>query len=142
MTEKSDLVRGESRIIGGVCSALSKRYNVQTWVLRLIFVITSLFFGLSILIYMTFWIAIPIQNKAHIIAKKRKYLLQTLGFIVGGLAGWFLGYRYGLQSIGDDKSIFIFVFIFAAIGFVIGIIIGFAIVRMLYEKYSLTKMSK
>ena len=48
-------------VIGGVASGLSDFFNIDSWIIRLIFII--LFFsGGGVLIYIIMWIAIPGSN--------------------------------------------------------------------------------
>ena len=134
MIVKKTLERGENRILGGVCSVIAEKYNFPTWLLRLVFVITTIIFTFPILIYLIMWIVIPNKNITKQIDKKRKYLLQTLGIIIGGIVGWYVGYGFGMYSIGDDKSGFLVVIIFALIGIPFGVITGFSTARVLSEK--------
>ncbi|MBK9291114.1 MAG: PspC domain-containing protein [Bacteroidetes bacterium] len=48
-----------NRIIGGVCGGLSERLNFDVSILRLIFVLLTLFGGGGLLIYIVLWIIVP-----------------------------------------------------------------------------------
>jgi len=56
---KKIMTRGSDRIIGGVCSSLSDKYNFHKWLLRLIFVVTTAVFTFPVLLYLILWIIIP-----------------------------------------------------------------------------------
>jgi Putative stress-responsive transcriptional regulator len=48
------------RIIGGVCSGLAAYLNIETWILRILFIIAFFFsFGTAILVYVILWLVIP-----------------------------------------------------------------------------------
>jgi phage shock protein PspC (stress-responsive transcriptional regulator) len=46
-------------MIGGVCYTLAKKVNMETWIMRVIFVCTTLFAGFGPLIYIILWIFMP-----------------------------------------------------------------------------------
>lgn len=48
-------------VIGGVCGGLATYFNVDPTVIRLIMLITILFFGFGIWIYIILWIALPLE---------------------------------------------------------------------------------
>lgn len=47
------------RIIGGVCAALARRFDVSPTVVRVLFVISCVLPGPQILLYAGLWIVIP-----------------------------------------------------------------------------------
>jgi phage shock protein PspC (stress-responsive transcriptional regulator) len=47
------------RMLGGVCGGLAKISDVESWVWRVLFVIMTVFFGISILAYLLVWIFAP-----------------------------------------------------------------------------------
>ena len=47
------------RMLGGVCGGLAKISDVESWVWRVLFVILTAFFGISILAYLLVWIFAP-----------------------------------------------------------------------------------
>ncbi|MFW5754898.1 MAG: PspC domain-containing protein, partial [Marinilabiliaceae bacterium] len=49
----------DDRVFGGVCSGLGHYFNTGAALFRLLFVIATLFYGSSLLIYIILWIAIP-----------------------------------------------------------------------------------
>jgi phage shock protein C len=55
---------GKNRILGGVCGGLGEYFNVDPVLIRLLWVIFSLFYGAGILAYIIAWIIIP-RNPNH-----------------------------------------------------------------------------
>lgn len=49
----------DNRIIGGVCSGISNYFGIDPIILRLLFVIVTLFFGGGVLAYIILWVIIP-----------------------------------------------------------------------------------
>ena len=49
----------DDRVLGGVCSGLGHYFNTGPALFRLLFIIATLFYGSSLLIYIILWIAIP-----------------------------------------------------------------------------------
>lgn len=47
------------RWLGGVCGGLGRMTNVESWIWRLLFVLTSLCVGGGLLIYLLLWIFVP-----------------------------------------------------------------------------------
>jgi phage shock protein PspC (stress-responsive transcriptional regulator) len=49
----------QGRIIGGVCAALARRFDVSPLVVRVLFVVSCVLPGPQILLYAGLWIVIP-----------------------------------------------------------------------------------
>jgi phage shock protein PspC (stress-responsive transcriptional regulator) len=49
----------EHRIIGGVCSGIGAYWNIEPWIVRVIFVALALAGGMGILIYLILYIVLP-----------------------------------------------------------------------------------
>jgi phage shock protein PspC (stress-responsive transcriptional regulator) len=47
------------RILGGVCAALARRFDVSPFMVRALFVISCVLPGPQILLYLGLWIVIP-----------------------------------------------------------------------------------
>jgi phage shock protein PspC (stress-responsive transcriptional regulator) len=47
------------RILGGVCAALARRFDMKPWQVRLLFVASCLLPGPQILLYVALWIILP-----------------------------------------------------------------------------------
>ncbi|NMO57652.1 PspC domain-containing protein [Actinoplanes sp. TBRC 11911] len=63
---RQGLVRPRTgRIIGGVCAGLARRFGIDPWIARLIFIATLLIIpGSQILIYPILWILMPSEQYA------------------------------------------------------------------------------
>jgi phage shock protein C len=54
------LARSRSdRMLGGVCGGLGKQTDLPAWAWRLIFVLTFIYFGAGLVIYLLLWIFLP-----------------------------------------------------------------------------------
>lgn len=49
----------DRRIIGGVCSGMGAYWNIEPWIVRVIFLILAMMGGLGILIYLILYIVLP-----------------------------------------------------------------------------------
>ena len=61
------------RIIGGVCGGISETYDVDVSLVRLLFVVISIFYGTGIIIYITLMLILPKgddTDKPHEIKEK------------------------------------------------------------------------
>ena len=62
MARSTELVRPRNgRLIGGVCAALARRFGMQPWQVRLLFVVSCLLPGPQFLIYIVLWIVLPAE---------------------------------------------------------------------------------
>lgn len=60
----AELVRPRTdRVIGGVCVAIANRFEMSAWVIRALFVVSVVFFGLSIWVYLLLWLIIPAERQ-------------------------------------------------------------------------------
>ncbi len=76
----------DNKIIGGVCSGLGSYFNIDPWVMRLIFI---LLVGPLILPYLVLWVLVPSRSLS---TRKRLYRNpddRILGGVAGGLAAYF-----------------------------------------------------
>jgi phage shock protein C len=56
----------EGRILGGVCAGLGRRFGLDPWLARLLFVLILLVIpGSQILIYPVLWILMPAETPAY-----------------------------------------------------------------------------
>ena len=49
----------DHRIIGGVCSGMAAYWNIEPWIVRVIFLIMAMMGGLGILVYLILYIVLP-----------------------------------------------------------------------------------
>lgn len=63
---RQDLVRPqEGRVLGGVCAGLGRRFGMEPWTARLLFVVLLMVIpGSQILIYPILWILMPSEEAA------------------------------------------------------------------------------
>lgn len=60
----SALYRSQSnRVIAGVCGGLGEFFNIDPSIIRILFVLGTLFGGSGLLIYIVLWIVIPTHNQ-------------------------------------------------------------------------------
>lgn len=60
MARSTALTRpSRGRIIGGVCAAIARRFEMQPLVVRLLFVASCILPGPQILLYVALWIIVP-----------------------------------------------------------------------------------
>jgi phage shock protein PspC (stress-responsive transcriptional regulator) len=52
----------DEKVIAGVCSGLSDYFQIDVAIIRVIFLTTALIWGISILIYIFCWIAMPLKS--------------------------------------------------------------------------------
>jgi phage shock protein C len=66
-----DLVRpADGRVLGGVCAGLGRRFGIDPWPARLLFVLVLLAIpGTQILIYPILWIIMPAEAAAPKLAE-------------------------------------------------------------------------
>lgn len=57
----SKLVKGTDRKIAGVCSGLANYFNMETSIMRVIFILAFLLAGAGILLYLILWLVMPNQ---------------------------------------------------------------------------------
>jgi phage shock protein PspC (stress-responsive transcriptional regulator) len=62
MARSTSLARPQrGRMIAGVCAALARRFDMKTWQVRVIFVLSCLLPGPQILLYLALWIILPAE---------------------------------------------------------------------------------
>ena len=52
----------DDRWIGGVCGGLAKLSGLESWILRLLFVVAALFGGFGVIPYVLLWIFVPTEG--------------------------------------------------------------------------------
>jgi phage shock protein C len=65
MEEPRKLYRSRNqRMVGGVCGGLADYFNIDVTVVRVLFLILSVFGGTGLVIYLVMWIIVPDVSKA------------------------------------------------------------------------------
>lgn len=62
-TAEKKLTRGDTFIAGGVCAGLANYYGLNKGGVQAAFVISSLFFGLAVLVYVILWCFLPKESQ-------------------------------------------------------------------------------
>ena len=73
------------RVLAGVAAAIAERTNTATWLVRLGFVIATLFGGIGILAYLAGWFVIPAEGNDESAAEAWLTALATPGRRAGAL---------------------------------------------------------
>lgn len=47
------------RVLGGVCAGLAFWLGIPTWIVRVVWAILGLYYGVAVLVYIVFWISLP-----------------------------------------------------------------------------------
>jgi len=82
-----------NKLIGGVCAGLANYFNIDKLVVRILFILFTLGFGFSFIIYLILWVAIP-STASEKIGSYRKRLFRDpesklIGGVCSGLASYF-----------------------------------------------------
>ncbi len=65
MEEPRKLYRSRTqRMVAGVCGGLAEYFNIDTTVIRVLFLVLTLFGGSGLVIYLVMWILVPDASKA------------------------------------------------------------------------------
>lgn len=60
MTRSTALVRpSRDRILGGVCAAIARRFDLPPSLVRVLFVVSCILPGPQVLLYVALWIIVP-----------------------------------------------------------------------------------
>lgn len=124
-------IRNKNKIIGGVAFKVSENYNINPWFLRIIFIVSSLFFYLPIVVYLIMWID-PNVKKAN----EKRSKKELLGALIGGILGSIIlgGIVYiDVTYANYDPSGALGVVFASFFGFLIGIPVGFALTRFIIK---------
>lgn len=52
----------EDVVLGGVCGGIAEKLEIQSWVVRVGWVLISLAYGVGIILYILLWIFLPIKE--------------------------------------------------------------------------------
>ena len=62
-----------NKVIGGVCAALAEYFKINKILLRILWIIFFLFFGVGFIFYLVLWVAIPVDPNFHTPAVKKQF---------------------------------------------------------------------
>jgi len=51
----------DGRVLAGVCAGLGRRFGIEPWPMRILFILLLLLTGSSLLIYPILWILMPLE---------------------------------------------------------------------------------
>ena len=85
------------KVIGGVCGGLANYFNLDSTVVRIVFVIVSLAFGTGILAYLILWIAVPSSASVVIGGTRKKFFRDPDNKLIAGVCSG-IGNYFGVNS--------------------------------------------
>lgn len=71
------LYLANERKIFGVCSGIAKNFNTDVAIVRLIWILSILFFGIGILAYLTLWAILPKESSKKDYAQRMNERLNS-----------------------------------------------------------------
>ncbi|SPT52808.1 phage shock protein C [Actinomyces bovis] len=96
---RTGLFRGRERWVGGVCSGLARRFDLDPVLVRVLVVVGTLFLGLGLLLYSLAWGLLPEEEDGRIHLEAALQGDVSAGF-AGACAGTFIG------GFSTDKGFF------------------------------------
>src|SRR5690606_3804407 len=132
-SEPKRLVRDEKRkILGGVCAGIAHYVDVDPVWIRLLFALTTAFYGITFIVYVVLWVAMPgsfdIEEPADNQKMVRDPETKALGGVSGGVAADF----------GIDITIVRILFIVFAVAGGIGLLTYIVLWVILPEAHTIT----
>lgn len=71
MTKEKILLRSKTnRLVGGVCAGIGDYFDIDPTLIRIIFVLITLFGGSGLLLYLVLWLIIPSDKKSKVSVKE------------------------------------------------------------------------
>jgi phage shock protein C len=64
-------VRSKSGIVAGVCDGLGRRFNIDPWIVRALWLAAALVFGTGVLLYLILWATLPREDQLAEAKNKR-----------------------------------------------------------------------
>jgi phage shock protein PspC (stress-responsive transcriptional regulator) len=92
------LYRDENdKVIGGVCSGLANYFGIDVVVMRIIFVVLAVSFGVGLIPYLILWVAVPSTASAEIGGVRKKLYRDSDNKIVAGVCSG-IGNYFGINA--------------------------------------------
>ena len=88
----------ENRIIGGVCGGISERFQINSALVRVVFLVLSIIFQFPFLIYAFMWLVLPSTSNKYNFKSGFNIMLLIVGSVVGSILGFFLGVGYVMEK--------------------------------------------
>ena len=97
-TQGKKLYRNENeKVLGGVCSGLAHYFNIDTVVVRIIFVILMFSFGIGFIPYLILWVVVPSTASLQIGSVRRRLFRDEENKYVAGVCSG-LGNYFGINA--------------------------------------------
>ena len=91
------LYRDENnKLFGGVCSGLGNYFNIDSVWIRIMFVVLLVSFGVGLIPYIIFWIAVPSSASATLGSTRKKLYRDIDAKIIGGVCSG-LSHYFGIN---------------------------------------------
>lgn len=119
------MVRGENKILAGVCSGIAEKYSINTLLVRVLFFVLTPFIWLPFFAYVILWILTPTNTKRDKNKTKWQVIFSIIGIILGAVIGFFGGMFFGDTILGYKGGDSIMAFITGIFGIPIGAALGF-----------------
>jgi phage shock protein PspC (stress-responsive transcriptional regulator) len=92
------LYRDENnKFLGGVCSGIANYFDIDIAIVRILFVIAILSFGIGIIPYIVLWIAVPSSATTTIGSRRKKLYRDKEDAYIGGVASGIAQY-FGIEN--------------------------------------------
>lgn len=75
----------KEKVIGGVCGGIAAYFHIDPAIVRVIFALVSLTYGIGIVIYGLLWIVLPVSGQTHITGLRRRLFRNPERKVVGGV---------------------------------------------------------
>lgn len=85
VTTSHGVRRSSSRLVGGVAGGLAKRFDVDVRFVRLIFVVTTVFWGVGAALYLGLWAILPSEerpNREDVVAPSKRLTVALIACTV------------------------------------------------------------
>ncbi len=97
-TQGKKLFRNENeKVLGGVCSGLAHYFNIDTVVVRIIFVILMFSFGIGFIPYLILWVVVPSTATLEIGSVRRRLFRDEENKYIAGVCSG-LGNYFGINA--------------------------------------------
>ncbi|MEJ7588279.1 MAG: PspC domain-containing protein [Ferruginibacter sp.] len=92
-THPKRLYRDENdKVIGGVCSGLANYFGMDVVIVRIIFVVLAISFGVGLIPYLILWIVVPSTATTEIGGLRKKLYRDSENKIIGGVCSGMANY--------------------------------------------------
>jgi len=102
-TKKLYRPSGKDKVLAGVCLGLGEFFDVDPTIVRIIFILLTLFGGGGVLIYIVLWLVMPTEKHIGEISENS---IKEGAFEMKERAERFADDMKGIDNRGDSKSIF------------------------------------